>query len=267
MVVPREHGAWGILLIPLICGATVGLIRGGEPNYLLPFTAAALAIFWLRTPVESWLGNSPMKAHGEAELHLVRNAVVRLCVVSLAALSVLFWNGRNLTLTWFGLAAGVAFLVQAILKKSRSSRVAGELIGAAGLTSTGPSAYFLATRGIDSVAWVLWASAFLFAANQIHYVQTRIRAAKQTERQQSLVAGREFFATQVALLAILGIACLWKPRLMFVAAAFVPMLFRGFAWLLRKPGPLKIHALGWSEMRQAVAFGILLIAGVVLAFR
>ena len=30
-VLPREHGAWGILLVPLFAGATIGLLGGGDP--------------------------------------------------------------------------------------------------------------------------------------------------------------------------------------------------------------------------------------------
>ena len=34
LVIPREHGAWGILLIPLVTGASVGLLAGGDTNSL-----------------------------------------------------------------------------------------------------------------------------------------------------------------------------------------------------------------------------------------
>ena len=36
-VLPREHGAWGILLVPLSTGATIGLLRGGDAVPLVAF--------------------------------------------------------------------------------------------------------------------------------------------------------------------------------------------------------------------------------------
>src|ERR1035438_10794329 len=63
LVIPREHGAWGMLLVPLATGAVASLrsnVNGG--GTLALFIVAAMSLFWLRTPVESWLGASPIKA-------------------------------------------------------------------------------------------------------------------------------------------------------------------------------------------------------------
>jgi hypothetical protein len=55
MVVPREHGAWGLLLVPLFTGMAAGFAPGHRVWPLLLFTVAALSLFGLRTPVESLL--------------------------------------------------------------------------------------------------------------------------------------------------------------------------------------------------------------------
>src|SRR5271167_2875193 len=68
LVVPREHGAWGMLLVPLVTGAAVGLLAGGRIVPVLLLTMAALALFWLRTPVESWLGTSAVRVQTREEL-------------------------------------------------------------------------------------------------------------------------------------------------------------------------------------------------------
>src|SRR5260370_1692364 len=56
LIVPREHGAWGMLLVPLVMGATIGLLGGGHWAPVVLLTIAVLALFWLRTPAGSWLG-------------------------------------------------------------------------------------------------------------------------------------------------------------------------------------------------------------------
>ena len=58
LIVPREHGAWGLLLVPLVTGAGVAF---RESTHVVPavlLLLATLALFWLRTPVESLLGTS-----------------------------------------------------------------------------------------------------------------------------------------------------------------------------------------------------------------
>jgi hypothetical protein len=265
LVVPREHGAWGILLIPLMCGASVGLMNGGGGGYLLPFAVAAFTLYWLRTPLESWLGHSPMKAQTPDEIRLVQRTATELSLISLVTVGMLFWGGANLGLLWFGLAAGAAAIAQGILKRSRNSRVLAEIVGAAGLASTGPSAYYLAMGRMDRAGWTIWIACFLFAANQIHYVQTRIRLAKPMPPREKLVAGSGFLLAQIALTVAITIVCFAERPFWLVVLAFIPTLYRGFAWFIRSPEPLKIHALGWSEMRQALAFGLLLIAGFAIA--
>src|SRR5947208_7234397 len=84
LIIPREHGAWGILLIPLFTGACAGLLDGGRSEGLAPFTMAALCLFWLRTPVESWAGTSPSRARTPSEIQLVRAAVLFLGLVAAA---------------------------------------------------------------------------------------------------------------------------------------------------------------------------------------
>ena len=78
LVFPREHGAWGILLVPLVTGASAGLLAGGRAGPLAPLSIAVLALFWLRTPVESWMGTAPVRVRTGSELELVRNAAVAL---------------------------------------------------------------------------------------------------------------------------------------------------------------------------------------------
>src|SRR5207249_11536330 len=136
LVFPREHGAWGILLVPLVTGASAGLLAGGRAGPLAPLSIAVLALFWLRTPVESWMGTAPVRVRTGSELELVRNAAVALAAVSSAALIWLFWGGRNRTLLWIGSAAAAAFIAQAIVKQVwRNARTAAQVVGAAGLTS------------------------------------------------------------------------------------------------------------------------------------
>jgi len=263
LVFPREHGAWGLLLVPLVTGAAVGVWSGGQTLSLLPLTIAALALFWLRTPVESWLGTAPMRAQPGAELRLVQRTVAMLAAVSLLALVWLFWDGRNRNLLWIGAGAAMAFLAQALLRKAfRSARIAAQMIGAAGLTSTAPAAYYVVTGHLGATAWMLWIATFLFAVNQIHFVQLRIHAARAATTAEKISAGRGFLAGQLLLVIVIALACALRAFPWSAALAFLPLLYRGFAWFAHKSAPLAVSALGWSELCYAIGFGVLLVWGV-----
>ncbi|HKT68062.1 MAG TPA: hypothetical protein VJP83_01435, partial [Terriglobales bacterium] len=73
-----------MLLVPLATGAAVGLTRGRQALPLLLFLLAAMSVFWLRTPLESWLGTTPLHAQNAAERRTVLAFILSLS--SLAAL-------------------------------------------------------------------------------------------------------------------------------------------------------------------------------------
>ncbi len=266
LVVPREHGAWGILLVPLITGAAVALFTGGSAWPLVPLTIAALALFWLRTPVESWLGTTPVRARTAAEFAYVRTASLALAAAGAVALIWLFWGGRNQLLLWIGVADAGAFSAQALVKQfRRSAKTVAQMIGSAGLTSVAPAAYYVVTGRLDGTAWALWAANFLFAVNQVHFVQLRIRAAHTDQAGEKRSMGRGFLTGQAILAGILVVACVRHWFSWYAALAFLPILYRGFVWFLRRPEPLVIHALGKRELMYACLFGVLLVVGFRLA--
>jgi len=251
-----------MLLVPLITGASVGLVNGGHRLLLAPLTVAVLALFWLRTPVESWLGAAPVKARSPREFELVRNAALILAVVASMALAWLFWGGRNMALVWIGGAAGVAFCGQAVVKQiGRNARTAAQTIGAAGLTATAPAAYYVVTGHLNGTAWALWFANLAFAANQIQFVQLRIRAARAMTAAERLVVGRAFLLAQGALVIALAVACAAGYFGWLAAVAFAPIVARGFTWFVSNGEPLAIHKLGKRELAYAAVFGVLLVAG------
>jgi hypothetical protein len=259
MVIPREHGAWGMLLVPLATGAVVASAAKMNFGALGLFIVAALALFWLRTPVEAWLGTSPIKAHSPQERSAVIRTSLLLAAVAAAAVATLFAAGHSRGLLLIGLVAAIAFAAQAVVKKlGRSGRMPAQVIGAVGLTSTAAGAYYVATGHLDQVAVALWAANWLFAGNQVHFVQVRIHASRASTVQEKLRQGFGFFAGQIFLIGV--ITCLiWIgifPK--FVVFAFVPALLRGTLWFLRERQPLDVHKLGFSELAQALVFGALL---------
>jgi 1,4-dihydroxy-2-naphthoate octaprenyltransferase len=76
---------------------------------------------------------------------------------------------------------------------------------------------------------------------------------------------RIFFLAQLLLLLAMVLASLFHELGTLVIVAFLPTLVRGSRWFFQKPEPLDVKNLGWSEMKHAIAFGILL--AVALQYR
>jgi hypothetical protein len=266
LIVPREHGAWGLLLVPLVTGTGVAL---GASHHFLPalfLLVAALALFWLRTPVESLLGTSAMRAQTREERLTVTIAIAGLAVIAAVALGSLLWAGRNRGLWPIGAAAGAAFAAQALLKRmGRRFRMLSEMVGVLGLTSAAPAAYYVVTGRFGATAWMLWLANLLFAGDQIHYVQLRIHTARLEGFRSKFARGWIFAVGQFAMAAVLGFACLHGLMPWAALIAFLPILFRGWFYFLQKPGPLVVRRLGWNELGQAVSFCVLFIAAFALA--
>ena len=134
---PREHGAWGMLLVPLVTGAAAGNPHGVRIIWIFLFAAAALGLFCLRTPVEAGLEISPLRPQNDGERRLIHYFIYIYASVAGLALAALMQWAHAYGLLLVGAAAATAFLVQAILKQlGRETRMNAQLTGAIALSST-----------------------------------------------------------------------------------------------------------------------------------
>jgi hypothetical protein len=265
MVVPREHGAWGMLLVPLATGAIVATKSGVHPSALVLFAIAALSLFWLRTPVESWLGTSAIKAQTAAERAFVQHMIVIIGAVAAVSIAALLWDGHNRGLLIFSAIAALALAAQSVVKKlGRKGRMPAQVIGAIGLTSTAAGAYYVATGRLDRTAIALWLANWLFAADQIHFVQLRIHSGRAANFNHKIRLGLPFLLAQIALIGVLlsAIGARFFPG--GIGVAFLPVLLRGSLWFARRRQPLNVHKLGFTELAHSMVFGALLCAALLM---
>jgi len=259
---PREHGAWGMLLVPLATGAVLGRPVGDKIVLVLLLGLAALGLFCLRTPLEAWLGISSWRPQNPRERRIIIHSIYVYSSVSLGALAILLWQIRLYGLLLVGAAAATAFLGQALLKsRGRQTRTAAQLVGSIGLTATAAAAYYVASARLDTATLVIWAANWVFAANQILYVQARIHSTRATTFGERLTQGKWFILGEIVMVLSLALAWRegWLPSLALLA--FAPVLWRGLAWLFSSASRLQIRRLGISELVHAVIFAALLIAG------
>ena len=266
LILPREHGAWGLLLVPMVTGAGVAFRENNHVGPFLLLLVVTLALFWLRTPVGSLLGTSTMRTQSKDERQAVAIVSGGLGMIAVLALVALLWAWQNPALWLIGAAAGAAFAGQALLKKlGRPTRMLSEMVGTIGLTASGPAAYYVVTGKFGATAWVLWVANLIFAGDQIHYVQLRIRTARVEGMRAKLARGWNFAVGQLVMAVALAVACARGLMPWVALIAFVPILFRGWFYFVQKPTPLVVRKLGWNELYQAVAFCALFISAFALA--
>lgn len=255
LLVPREHGSWGLWILPLVSGAVVGFSVSHERIApLVWFYCMAACVFLLNQPLEALLGLSVLKIRNQHE----RRAVVAWlsgfgALATLAAVQLLQWGFVWLIALVF--VGGIAFAQRAFLGTLRRYRVLKELIGTIALTSTAAGAYYVVTGVINKTAVLLWLASSLFAAGQIEYVRLRLRTALPRSRQKRYEAGKKLLALHIIVILV---ALIYGP--MLLALAFVPAALRIIVWMSSRPQPLHVHRLGWTELLQNIVFTALLTA-------
>ncbi|HET9837772.1 MAG TPA: YwiC-like family protein [Candidatus Angelobacter sp.] len=261
LLVPREHGAWALWLLPLFSGGIVGFASAplAATAPAIWFSFLAVAAFLIHQPLESLLGVSVVKVRSAREQRVAifwvmgLTAVAALCVFELVQLE------RGLILV-FAAVAAACFAVAALCGRVRALRIPKQLVGALGLTCTAAGAYYVTTGRFDRVALVLWLASWLFAAGQIEYVQMRLRTAYAKSRREKMRAGWQITAFHLLWLAVAAYAAVMFAAPRLLALAFLPSVLRIFAWMFGRVRPLKLYMLGFTELLQNLVFAVLLTA-------
>ena len=265
VLVPREHGTWGLLLFPLISGAIVG--HYASPNASLKsalwFFVTALSAFLIYQPLESLLGLSLIKARSPRQQRIATISVFALAVIATAGVLELFNLHRGAVLG-IGLAALGCFGLRILLGNSRRMRVPRQLIGALGLSSAAPGAYYAATGQIGWTGILLWLASWLFAVGQIEYVHLRISTAQVKLRREKLRSSITVCWLHLLMIATCVTAACIGLAPPLLAIAFLPSIVRLGVWLARSWRPLGVHILGVSELGQGLLFNALLVGAFVV---
>lgn len=250
-----------MLLVPFFTGVCIAVPEGVNWGAVVLLAVGAIALFWLRTPFESWLGTSVIKAHTREERVAAARASLVTAGLATLTLAALFATGSAQGLVMIGSLAVLAFGGQVLIKRwGRQGRMPAQIVGAIGLTATSAAAYYVACARLDRTAVALWIANWLFAANQIQFVQLRIHSSRAATFSEKLRDGAVFLAAEVAVPVAVVVG--WRLGLFpaLIVFAFVPALFRGTLWFFERRCPLNVTRLGFTELAHAVVFGALLIA-------
>lgn len=163
ILLPREHGAWGMLFAPLL----VGMFAGGARGYHVLLFLGMLAVYLATYPLIQWVKNPKRNSELKGWIAGYGAAAV------VPGLPLLF---KYPGLIWLALPAGTLLLVNirfAIRKKER--HMLNDLAAIGGLSFGGVAAYYVGVQAFDLKAWLVWLSCLLLFFGSVLHVKSLIR--------------------------------------------------------------------------------------------
>ncbi len=259
LVLPREHGAWAMMLAPYIIGAAAA----GYSWLLLPGLAAVLLLFFSRPPLALLLKRRSRPRGRGASARLWLNFALP-AASGLGIFGILTVAGGLWCLPVFGCAGLILFFMHTLVaQRSRERSAAAELLGIAMLTLTAPLADYLGRGSLTGEAAALWLLCLAYFGASVFYVKMKVAASiKRGTRLEAggrmpLAAGSLVYTIAMLVLAGVLAASGWAPPL--VLLAYAPVAFYG-AWSFIFLGPrLSIKREGAVQTLLALSFTGLMI--------
>lgn len=249
---PREHGAWAMLLTPPIL---VMLTIGPDGKGLLA-TFGWIFAYALRGPLEVLLGRGASgragMAHGEAAVARFWLLLFGALAVALLLPVVLAEPQTLLLLAGAGLILSVVFwLAQHGLTRS----LRAGLLAVIGLMAGAPLYYLAATGQIPAHGWALTYAAAAFFGGSVFRVKSLARERRSATFRWLSVAIHLGFVVIAALLTPLG----WAPGLLWLC--LVPSLLFALygAWRGGNGSAANLGSVGKAEVWFTLLFSILLL--------
>ncbi|MCC6751148.1 MAG: YwiC-like family protein [Deltaproteobacteria bacterium] len=238
MFVPKAHGAWAMLAVPLALG-----LGAGRPSWLhAPFLVGALLLYLGSAALVEFFAFREARAHPK-RAEALRSAALYLM---LAAPALALPLARRPLVALVGAAATPAFLVAAYFAARHRERTFWNgLASVAGFSVGGAASYVLGTGALDRVAASISLLCFAFFLGSLFFVRSALR-----ER-----GNRLFHVVSWIYHAALPLALLLLGRPM-VALAFVPSLLRALAGPAMHWRPLHM---GLIEIGNSVYFTAVLL--------
>ncbi|MFX3625351.1 MAG: YwiC-like family protein [Ectobacillus sp.] len=225
-VMPNQHGAWSMLIIPFGSGVAVGM-----PSwYHIPLFLAWLFVYLGTYPFLMYMKQKRKKEH-------LRWAFIYFTIAAV-------FGVLALTHEWKIVYAGVfmlpLFLVNIYFAKKKNERALFNDISAI-LTFCigGVMSYYFGTGSIDEKAWLVLIICFLFFMGSTFYVKTMIR-----EKNNSTYKWLSWTYHTVLVAGAIFVSPL-------LAIAFIPSLIRA-VWLYGKK--VSVIKVGVLEIANAVYF-------------
>lgn len=258
-IIPKEHGAWAVLFVPMIVG--VGS-TGLWPGRVLLLALSALATFASYVPARILLRDRFFVAQGRERVQQARFWLIASFLLGLSFAVPLLMMGYWYLLP-FGAIGCIGFAVNFGLTRRFPKTITGDLVSVFSLTLSAPAGYYVVLGVLDQTAFLLWLLNFLFFGCSVFYVHMKIRAASLRKEEltwgERMSLGKLNLIYHVAVLAIVSVLA-WRhftPEL--AALAFVPMAVHAIYGTSKLSSQIRFKNLGFVLVGQAILFALMMV--------
>ena len=253
-LLPREHGAWGMLLQPF---AAAAILAGEWTPALAAALLAALTVFLMREPLlvlarQRWVWREPRAESAKAWRWLAAEAAIA------AACGAYLWSALpRLPLALLGaVAAAMTLAAVAITLRNRQRSAAFQMAVSAALGGSCLLAALAATGRVPGWAWQLWGLLTLHNTAAIFVVHARL-ARRTKDAPRAFMNAVRMDAAQFAIAAAVAFAAgirLAGPMLFSVALNAFELRRLRTAEPLTRVG---LRTLAFSLAHTALAIAVL----------
>jgi len=249
VILPKEHGAYGQLLLPLVTAIALGRPTAAS----LALGVSAIAAFVAHEPLLVVLGRRGVRARREQRAQARRWLVSSAAVAGISGAAALLLMPPAARLL-AAIPAACAIVAMFVLLAGGERSTAGELVVSTALASVSlPAA--VASGASPAAAFTCaatFAAAFAAATVSVRAVIARARGSLRGERRAALML-------DVALLVTIAALALGRVILPAALWAGAPVGAVAFALAAIVPPPRYLRQIGWTLVAATVLTGSLLV--------
>ncbi len=257
-IIPKEHGAWAVLFVPMAIAAA--LEERISVNFII-LALASLSVFLAYHPIQIILRNT-IGAKQPVERVMAARTWAALYLITAAFLGgILLYQGFRL-LAPIGLLGAALFVLNFFLTRIGPKSVSSDFSAVAGLTLTGPSASYVLTGDLTAGTVSAWLLTILFFGSSVFYVHMKIAA---TGFKRESMSWRDRFSVgqlnllyHVVVLVILFVLIANRFTPLLAMLAFVPIFLHAVFGTIRLSSGVRFKRLGFLLLGHSLIFGVLL---------
>lgn len=206
VVLPREHGAWGMLFAPLV----IGMFSAGFNFYHVLLILAMLAAYLASNPLIQWCKNSKRNPN------LLKWALGYGMAAAVLGIPVLFPYPKLILIL---LGTTLILLINIRFAVNKNERhLFNDFTAMAGLSLGGISSYYVGKGIIDSASFFLWLTCLLQFFGSALHVKTFIRE-KGNRTFKNAANWYHIFLIALPLLAAFAFPTVFPYKWLFLAYA------------------------------------------------
>jgi hypothetical protein len=218
-LIPKQHGAWAMLIIPFALGA----YAGGFSWLHIPLFFGWLFLYLATYPMLMVIKNKRKEYYLKWSLAYLLPAMILLMIPLI----------YDFALIYFGLAMMPFFLINIYYAKKKNDRAfLNDLAAIAAFGIGGLASFYIGQGNLNATAWEIYIFCLLFFVGSAFYVKTMIREKKNTMY--------KWASWGYHLLLIAGLVISGYPLLII---AFVPSVIRAMYLYGKSLSVMKIGVL------------------------